>query len=299
MFVYNRPWHTQQTVEALQKNKLADQSELIVYSDGPKSEDNADKVADVREYIDSIGDFKSVKIVKRKENMGLADSIISGVTEIIEKYGKVIVLEDDLVTSPFFLKYMNDALEFYGDEDRVISIHAYRYPLNIDNIPETFLLKGAQCWGWATWKRGWELFEEKGEKLLKGLLGKNLITRFDYDGSYRFSKMLKDQIKGKNASWAIRWYASALLYDKLTLYPQKSLVLNIGTDGSGLHKDETDFFSTKLSSIPINVGEIPLKENKGIYFAYCEFFRNLIKNEFNLFKRIKRKFRKIFNKLDF
>jgi len=146
LFTYNRPWHTQQTVEALLKNKEAEDSELIIYSDAAKNNEALLTVEMVRVYLKSISGFRSTRIVERPKNFGLAKSIILGVSEVVEEYGRIIVLEDDMVTSPYFLKYMNDGLNLYADEEKVISIHAYSFP--IDDLPETFFIKGASCWGW-------------------------------------------------------------------------------------------------------------------------------------------------------
>jgi len=199
LFVYNRPWHTKETVDALKKNDLSDQSNLIIYSDAPKTEQDSIDVEEVRSYLDKIDGFKSVSVIKRESNLGLASSIINGVTEIVEKYGRVIVLEDDLVTSPFFLTYMNDALYHYKDNDRVVSIHGYVYPVK-QVLPEAFFLKGADCWGWATWKRGWDCFNPDGEYLLQELKKKRAIREFDFNGAFGYSKMLKAQIQGRNDS---------------------------------------------------------------------------------------------------
>ena len=148
LFTYNRLEHTQHTVHALQKNLLASKSDLVVFSDAAKSDAQANSVAEVRRYIKQIGGFKSVTIFERETNMGLANSIISGVTSIVNNHGRVIVLEDDLVTSPYFLTYMNLALEKYADDDRIASIHGYSYPVK-EQLPEAFFLSGAACWGWA------------------------------------------------------------------------------------------------------------------------------------------------------
>lgn len=156
LFVYNRPMHTRQTVEALLANELAAESDLIIFADGAKSGKDADAVQEVREYIHSISGFKSIKINEQDTNQGLANSVIAGVTEVVNESGRIIVLEDDMVTSPYFLNYMNDSLEMYKDEDKVISIHGYMYPVK-EKLPETFFLQGADCWGWATWKRGYYL----------------------------------------------------------------------------------------------------------------------------------------------
>ena len=273
LFVYNRPWHMRQTIEALQKNELAEASGLFIFSDGPKSGDDKEKVLEVREYIKTISGFKRVNLVEREQHLGLANSIINGVTEIINKYGRIIVLEDDMVSSPYFLKFMNEALEFYKDEEKVISIHGYIYPVNAQ-LPETFFLRGADCWGWATWKRGWDLFEPNGRKLLHEIWKRKLQKRFDINGAYPYTKMLEKQIRGKNDSWAIKWYASAFLKNKLTLYPGRTLVFNIGLDGSGMHCRVTNIYDTKVSKEPISIKNIPIEENS-VALAGIEKYLNL------------------------
>jgi hypothetical protein len=261
LFVYNRPGHTRQTVEALLANTLASQTPLHVFSDAPKNEVTSLAVAEVRSYIRSIAGFKSVTIVERERNFGLARSIIDGVTSLCEKYGRVIVMEDDLVTSPYFLQFMNEGLDLYERDERVISIHGYVYPV-MEALPETFFLRGADCWGWATWKRGWDLFEPDGQSLLQELNAHNLTHRFDFDGAHPYVRMLKNQIKGNNNSWAIRWHASAFLKNKLTLYPGRSLVHNIGTDNSGAHCATTTVFAGKIADSPIAIELISVEENE-------------------------------------
>ncbi|MEP6951256.1 MAG: hypothetical protein ABI863_18350 [Ginsengibacter sp.] len=238
LFVYNRPWHTRQTLEALARNELTAQSVLYIYADGPK--ENADEkiseqIKKTRELIRSRQWCKEVIIYEKENNSGLANSIIAGVTEIVNRHGKIIVLEDDLIVSPYFLQYMNDGLKVYENETGVISIHAYNYPVNIKGLPETFFIKGADCWGWATWVNRWNLFEKDAEKLLKEIESKHLQFEFDIQNSYPYTQMLKDQVGNKIDSWAIRWYASAFLKNKYTLYPNISIVNNIGMDGTGTH----------------------------------------------------------------
>ena len=258
LFVYNRPWHTQQTVEALQKNKLASESELFIYSDEAKNDDARVSVDEVRKYIDNITGFKKITVIKRDKNWGLANSIIDGVTKIVNEYGRIIVLEDDLVTSPYFLKFMNEGLTMYENEDKVASIHGYIYP--IDNLPNTFFIKGADCWGWATWKRAWDVFEPNGQKILDELKSRGLEKGADFNNSYGLTQMLKDQIKGKNNSWAVRWYMSAFLKDMLTLYPGKSYVQNIGNDDRGTHCCVSDIFRVELCTSN-NSNRLELVEN--------------------------------------
>ena len=165
LFVYNRPIHTRKTIEALSRNFFAKRSDLIIFSDGPKSFTQTESVNKVREYIRSIKYFKSLELIERKENFGLSKSIIEGVGEVLRDYDSVIVLEDDIVTSRYFLKFMNNSLQIFSNDNRVISVHGYVYPIK-ENLPEAFFLKGADCWGWATWKRGWKLFNPNGEELL-------------------------------------------------------------------------------------------------------------------------------------
>lgn len=285
LFVYNRPLHTHHTVEALRLNSLAKESDLIIFSDAAKTESQIQAVIEVREYIKKIKGFKSVSIVEQPRNLGLATSIINGVSNVVQQYGEVIVVEDDLITSKFFLQYMNNGLKKYKADKRVISIHGYSYPIN--GLPDTFFLRGADCWGWATWQDRWKLFEPNGSKLLQQLTEKKLLNKFDFNGTYSFSGMLKSQISGINDSWAIRWHASAFLLNKLTLYPGKSLVRNIGNDGTGTHSGNTDFYSVDLSDSPIEVLSIPVQESERAY-AQFELFFQQTKGSF---------FRRIINKL--
>lgn len=260
LFVYHRPWHTRRTVEALLANAEAAKTPLYIFSDAPKNAAVGQAVAEVRSYIHKINGFESISIIERERNWGLARSIIDGVSLVCQQYGRVIVLEDDIVVSPFFLKFMNDGLQLYEHDKRVISIHGYVFPVKA-TLPETFFLKEADCWGWATWKRGWDLFEPDGQLLLRELKKRKLTHRFDLDGAYPHTKMLKAQIKGKNDSWAIRWHASAFIKGLLTLYPRSSLVQNIGFDDSGTHCSINSVFSGELAHSQINVEQIPVEEN--------------------------------------
>jgi len=247
LFVYNRPKHTQRTLEALAANQLAGESTLYIYSDGPKKDASAETLANInltREIIKSKKWCKEVIVFESPVNRGLANSVINGVTETVNKHGRVIVMEDDLVTHPFFLRYMNEYLDIYENDGKVISIHGYLYPVK-KQIKHPFFIKGADCWGWATWKRGWDLFEPNAELLLDKIIKQNLAKEFNFNDTYDYISLLKAQISGSVDSWAIRWHAAAFLLGKLTLYPPLSLVINIGFDGSGTHKDNMD---SKLSN---------------------------------------------------
>ncbi|RYE26971.1 MAG: sugar transferase, partial [Sphingobacteriaceae bacterium] len=153
LFVYNRPEHTRRTISYLQKNLLAEDSRLFIFSDQAKTEQEQQKVNEVRTLIKQIDGFKSVKIIESPTNLGLADSIINGVSLLVKEYGKVIVFEDDLLSSPFTLRYFNDALQRYANQEKVMHIGAYMYPLEEKNLPQTFFYRAATSWGWATWDR--------------------------------------------------------------------------------------------------------------------------------------------------
>lgn len=268
LFVYNRPDHTERTIEALKQNSLAEQSELLIFSDAPKGDSDFSKVAEVRAYLREITGFRSISIFESEVNKGLSGSIINGVNLVFEKSERIIVLEDDMVTSPFFLEYMNNALELYESNLSVGCVHGWNYQLDTSEIDEdTFFLPGADCWGWATWKRAWDLFEKDGSKLLQELQLKNLEYTFNRRNTMPFVQMLKDQIEGNNDSWAIRWHASLFLKNKFCLHPVNSLVRNIGMDGSGTHCDAIE--------IPQNMGEkIQLRKNSVIE---SEWFYNAYK----------------------
>jgi hypothetical protein len=272
LFVYNRPLHTQRTVEALLANELAPQSDLVVFSDAAKSPQSAAAVAAVRTYLRTIRGFRTVSIHEREMNAGLAGSIIAGVTALCEEHGRAIVLEDDLVTSPWFLSYMNQGLRMYEDDARVASIHGYCYPV-AEELPETFFQRGADCWGWATWARAWRSFETDGSKLLQTLIDRRLDRAFDLDGAFSFTQMLRDQIAGKNDSWAVRWHATCFIEGKYTLYPGRSLVENIGNDASGTHCQTTEEYSAGLTGQPIRLERIDVESCDSARRAFAKFLR--------------------------
>lgn len=292
LFVYDRPEHTRKTVIALLDNELAGQSDLFIFSDGAKKSASESNVLEVRRYIKTITGFKSVTIIERPANLGLAKSVIDGVTAICDRYGKIIVLEDDLITSPYFLRFMNQALSKYALDEQVISIHGYCYPV-ANGLPSMFFLRGADCWGWATWKRGWDLFEQDARKLYAALQAGGETKEFDFEGHYGYTEMLRQQIDGKINSWAIRWYASAFLAHKLTLYPGVSLVQNIGNDNSGTHRGDTDLFKGALATRLPSMEDIPMAPSRIGYDAFSEYFITL---KPSLIKRLKMKLKKTLNK---
>jgi hypothetical protein len=235
LFVYNRPWHTRQTVESLLANAEAKDSDLYVFSDAAKNEQAGKAVSEVRTYVHGIEGFRSVTVIEREENFGLARSIIEGVGQICEQRGRVIVMEDDLRVSPHFLRYMNAGLERYEHEKQVMQIAGYMFPVELDIEDDALFLPFTSSWGWGTWERAWRNFDAPGSGYQVLEQDKELRTRFDLDGAYGYFKMLKQQLRGEVESWAIRWYLGTFLKSGLILYPRKSLVSNTGFDGSGVN----------------------------------------------------------------
>ena len=272
LFCYMRPEHLARTLDALQRNPEAARTHLRVYCDAPRKPGHQAAVDAVRRLVDGIAGFASVTRIHRSHNMGLARSIIDGVSSTLQEYDRVIVLEDDLVLSPHFLGYMNAALACYAHDTQVASIHGYCYPVP-EPLPETFFLQGADCWGWATWSRAWAGFEPDGERLLVQLTQRALVRDFDLDGSYPYTAMLRGQIAGRNDSWAIRWHASCFLRGLLTLYPGRSLVVNIGNDASGTHCGPTEVYTGTLDRRPVQVERILLEPSAVGRAAFVDFFR--------------------------
>lgn len=276
LFTYSRADHTRQAIESLKKNQEAADSHLFIFSDGPKNEKAVEGVRKNREYIHSVNGFKTVTIIEREKNWGLAKSLISGITEITDKFGKVIVVEDDLVLSPFFLKYMNDGLEKYKDDDRVASISAFLNPIE-GEVPESFFLRYFACWGWATWKRSWDLLNTDSRHLIKQLRWKT--NEFNIGGNGPFYGILYCDKVVLNDSWAVRFYASCFLAGKLHLFPGKTMAIQTGMDGSGTHcgdnGSKNPFFGMRPSSSPVFLKDIPVEENKKMYKAFSSFYRKI------------------------
>lgn len=271
VFAYKRRDHLETTIASLLCNPEAPSTDLHVYCDAARTAVDQPAVDGVRNFVSDLKGFASITRVFRESNMGLAGSIIDGVTHLLAQHDRVIVIEDDLLLSAHFLRYMNDALQAYAADEQVASIHGYCYPTT-DPLPETFFLLGADCWGWATWRRAWAQFNPDGALLLKELRQRKLTHRFDFDGTYPYTRMLKNQVLGKNSSWAIRWHASCYLAGRMTLYPGRSLVHNIGNDSSGTHSGTTARFDQIASHRPVKVERLPLLESTVGRAAFVKFF---------------------------
>ena len=274
LFVFNRPWHTQQTLEALQHNNLAKDSVLYVFADGAKPDAPVEQIESIhktREIVRSISGFRDVHIIESETNKGLANSIIHGVTEIVNEHGKVIVLEDDIVTSKFFLEYMNLALSIYKDEPQVMHISGYMYPIKKNHLPNTFFYPATSCWGWGTWKRAWDSFNPDAEVLYDQIKNRGLLDVLNINTIHGFEQQLKDNIDGKLFTWFIKWDASVILEGGYSLYPKYSLVQNVGFDGSGEHCGYSNVFSVPVARRRIRVTKSEIKFNQDAIKGLKEF----------------------------
>jgi GT2 family glycosyltransferase len=273
LFVYNRPEHTRRTIKFLQQNLLAEESRLYIFSDAAKDINNQSLVDEVRDVIRQVDGFKHVEIIERKSNMGLANSIIDGVSRLVKEYGKVIVFEDDLISSMYTLQYFNDALNRYQHEEKVMHIGAYMYPLKEENLPETFFYRAATSWGWATWDRAWKHFEPDID-LIISRFDQEKKHQFSIDGTMNFWKQIQEFKSGKNNSWAIRWYASIFLRGGLTLNPSKSLINNIGHDGTGIHSGLNDIYHVIINPQAIQSFPDQMVEDQIVYNSIKDFLKN-------------------------
>lgn len=264
VFAYNRPAHLERTLQALANNDLSDQSELIVFCDGPRENATTEQITcikKVREVAKSRNWCKMVTVIESDYNKGLAESIVEGVKSVVDKYGKVIVLEDDIVTTKGFLKYMNAALDMYENEDKVMHISGYMYP-HKRKLGDTFFCALPMCWGWATWDRAWRKYDGNAEKWWNYFEDNQLWDRFNVFGGTILQKQLKDNVKGIINTWFVKWHSSVLYNNGLALFPGQSLVDNIGMDNSGVHCVQSNRFTNSSLTNYVVVNRKPLKESK-------------------------------------
>ena len=235
IFAYRRPQHLERCLYSLSCDTQAQNSEVHIFCDGAKSQSDAAAVAETRRIARTASGFRAVHVVEQAENRGLANSVISGVSDLCERHGRVIVVEDDLFVAPCFLSYMNDALERFVSEGRVMQIAGYTFPIEPSYRNKSVLLPFISSWGWATWQRAWRHFDPSMRDHAALAKSARLRRRFDLDGSYDYFAMLERQLRGEIDSWAIRWHLSCFMRNGLTLYPGTTLVHNLGFDGSGTH----------------------------------------------------------------
>lgn len=279
LFAFNRPEHTRRALESLASNSLAGQSELFIFCDGPRRSEEQVAIARVKEIATSAQWCGKVHLISQESNLGCAESVIRGVNKLCAYQDRVIVLEDDLVISPCFLEYMNDALERYADQPQVMQITGYMFPVNAELNADAHFLPFTSSWGWATWPRAWEFFDKNmiGYQALAS--NPPLRKRFDLDSAYPYFDLLTAQREHKIDSWAIRWYLGTFLAGGLTLFPRRSLVENIGFDGSGTHchkQDRNDVIdrSFRVATFPDTVSQ-----NNDLLANIETFLRKTVPNQ--------------------
>lgn len=270
IFAYNRPQHTASMIDSLLANDDINDMPITVYCDGPKQDEDPGNIEQVRHLISTTLPGATIKAAA--SNAGLANSIIAGVTEQCELHNRVIVIEDDLVLSPRFLEYMNCALDYYEDNQRVMHISGYLPPVSAQ-LPSSFFFREPNPCGWATWKRAWDYFEYDSRKLAMELFEQRDIGEFNQGHTSHFWEMLCKQYLGEVDSWAIRWYATVFKHNGLALYPGESLVNNIGFDGSGRHSPVNNKYDVALSTnLPLFYDDV--LENKTYLNAIRKFKLN-------------------------
>lgn len=250
VFAYKRVDKLVECLTALENNKLVTQTDLYIFSDGAKGKADEINVKTVRDYIKKFcihSSFQKVQVIESEKNKGLANSIISGVTYVIEKYGRAIIVEDDIVVSKDFLVYMNEALDYYDAYSEYGCISGYTLPIKSLKRygKDVYVLRKGECWGWATWKDRWEKVDWQVKSYKEYCSNTKMRKEFDKLQA-GLDDMLTMQLDGKIDSWAVRWCYHLFRNHLLTVYPTKSRVKNIGIDGSGTHCSAVDIFVSEL-----------------------------------------------------
>lgn len=274
VFCYNRPQHLRQTLDALRGNSLAAESDLFVFSDGSKGASDATSVQEVRELLAETTGFRAVKIVAAPTNMGLADSVIAGVSRILETHESVIVLEDDMLCTPDFLDYMNTALEVYQNRRDIFSVTGYTPPfaLPAHYAGEVYLAPRSSSWGWGTWRDRWAKADWQIENFDKIKNDPSRQKKLNQGGNDLWPMLVKQQ-RGVIDSWSIRWTLTQMQHSAYGLYPAKSKIKNIGTDGTG-----TNFtFTTNAYGQELAPGKVSFNPDLQPEPAVVEAFRNYYK----------------------
>jgi hypothetical protein len=285
LFVYNRPWHTRQTLEALTKNDLADQSKLYIYSDGPNqnaSPKDKIKLQEVRAIIREKKWCGEVIIKEKLTNSGLANSIIDGVTEVISTHGKAIVLEDDLICGRGFLKFMNDSLTTFDSVQNVWSISGYMFPIKNNGSLRSVLIPYVFTWGWGTWLNRWESFI-KTQDSYDQLLNSKVLYRIFNLADYNYRSILKNNLE---TSWGIRWYHHIFSCHGLSVFPTQTLVANIGKDGTGTNYKSKVYLEDELNNNFVDVSRTSIID-LGFWDELLFYFSNKGKKNFftNVFSK--------------
>lgn len=293
IFCYNRKEHLEKTIYALEKNELANETDVYIYADGYRGDKDKRDVEEVRSFLMSYKKtslFKSLTINISNVNKGLANSIIDGVSEIIKNEGRVIVLEDDLITAPDFLVFMNESLNYYKNDESIWSVTGYTLPLKgLKELEDDVYLSYRACsWAWGTWNNRWKTVDWEVKDFTKLCRDKKMQRQLNRGGREMF-KMLKNQQEGKNNSWAIRWCYTQSKQNKYTIHPKYCKVQNIGVDGTGENSLATRKYITKIDKTPIMVKSV--KPNKKILNQFRNYYKLTLEEIWVLgWARIKRDF---------
>jgi putative methyltransferase (TIGR04325 family) len=271
LFGWKRPHHLHQVLQSLSVNREIAGLPLYIFLDGPRNDVDQSECDLCFKIADKFDSALSKQIIRSTTNLGLFNSVIQGVSLVLQQYESLIMLEDDIVVSPYFLSYMIQGLSLYRDVPEVASIHGFT-PNIIPSPPSSFFLPGADCWGWATWRHQWRRMRFHAAALAQEIRSKQLTKTFNLNGNYDYLRMLDDRAVNRNNSWAILWHASCFLAGKVTLYPSKSLVSNIGLDGSGEHcTSAKDLYTdSSFDEIKINLLEPTVEES--IFNSYSNYF---------------------------
>lgn len=275
LFAYKRPSHTLQTLASLADNPQARQSTLHIFCDGAKTPRDQPLVDEVRRIVRQRQWCGTVHIIEQQHNQGLANSIIHGVTQLVNEHGTVIVLEDDLQLAPHCLEFMNDSLVRYRDATRVMQVTGYLFPARVPQDDDACFLPMCSSWGWATWKRAWDHFDPGMSNLERLAHDAFLRYHFDLEGTHRFYHMLEEQRRGRIDSWAVRWYLSVFSQNGLTVFPTRSLIRNIGFDGTGTHCGTSEVFETSLWQHKLTRFPARVDLSRAAYQGLQEYFRHI------------------------
>ena len=273
VFAFKRPEHLSKMFDSLSKCALAEDSEIFVFCDAARAPDEEVLVNQTRAVARGQHWCNRLEVVERPNNFGLSKSIVDGVGRLCEEFGRVIVLEDDLVLAPSFLEYMNEALKRYENDERVMQIAGYNYPVHVATPHDAFFLVHSACWGWGTWQRAWRHFGEDSKAVARLRADRRMRRSFDMEDSFPYFAMLERQLRGEIDSWGVVWYLNVFIRRGLVLMPKRTLVENIGQDGTGTNMTKA-LYQDRISGFCVHDFP-PVEESRSAYEALCAYFRSL------------------------
>lgn len=278
LLLYDRPRHTRRILDLLMRQPEIVDTPLFILADGAKdSEQSRAKVAEVREIAEEyISKLPYTTLWTQETNVGLAHNVTEGVSRVLEQYDRIIVVEDDLILSPYFLRWMRDALLQYEHVSEVAHVHAGTFYTH-RRLRPNHLLSFAGSWGWGTWRDRWQTYwDPDGEKLLLQMNADPSARRhFDYGGYQCFTRMLWRQTRGLNNSWAVRWHANIVLHHLLSVNANPPLVSNGGFDGSGTHSSADNRYATPVAPYPLYAPAVVphVEEDKEAYAVLKGYYQ--------------------------